>query len=128
MNEQNPINMLVTFISVVSLFFLTLISCNTSNSPINRINSKLPLSNTDSLIQIIPGDSSITLMMVRKESISLGLPPLDKGKKGFQLRIWEEYAKNTGIVILFDYSNKSWSAKGYYYNAYSTDGSWFWIH
>ena len=69
-------------------------------------------------------EGSISLDLFRRRVSSLHLPSLTEGKEGFQLRVWDDKFNNTGLVIILDYSGDQWSAKGFRYKAYSSDGNW----
>lgn len=111
----------------VSIFCLLFCSCVKQEDPIKRIEKMLASKNGDSIKRIMSNyytNESISLELFRKRISSLGLPSLENGKEGFQLRVWEDYIKNTGTLIILDYSNNQWSAKSFNYKAYSSDGNW----
>lgn len=114
---------------VLAVWFFCLLycSCIKQEAAINRIEKMLATKTGDNKRRIMPShytNESISLDIFRKRISSLGLPSLENGKEGFQLRIWEDYVNNKGILIILDYSNDHWVAKGFNYKAYSSDGNW----
>lgn len=111
---------------VILLICVCFFDCNKQINAIDRIKKELPIQANGKLIRIMPArydDSSISWEMSMKRKNTLGLLPIESGKEGFQVRIWESYHNNAGVLLILDYSNNKWSAKGYSYKAYSKDGS-----
>lgn len=114
-------------LSGIVILLICFIKCNNQINAIDRIRKELPIQTNGKLIRNIPArylDSSISLEMSIKRKNSLRLLPIESGKEGFQVRIWEDYLNNSGVLLILDYSINKWSSKGYSYKAYSKDGSW----
>ena len=114
----------IVTVSVICIFYS---ACHEKEAAIDRIVKVLANKTGDSSSRIMSEyykEGSISLELFRRRVSSLHLPSLTEGKEGFQLRVWDDKFNNTGLVIILDYSGDQWSAKGFRYKAYSSDGNW----
>jgi len=109
-------------------FLVSLYSCKNPRTPIERINEELSLIKNSSLVRVVPdrlNDSSLLLNLFRKRRSTLGLASVENGIDGFQINIWEDFDKVKGMVIILDYANNKWNAKGCTYKYHATvEDSW----
>jgi hypothetical protein len=108
----------------IFILFIVVISCQRSQTPIERINKKLSIGKGLPFrkeIPIIENDSSLRWSLIRSDRYKIGLPSIENGSQNVSIRIWEELDSAKAVFIL-SHANNSWSAERYIYKAVSSNG------